>query len=127
MLGADPKAVDARLFATASLDRYLSFMDRTLSRLRGTLREDGFMCLVVGDVQRPSGELNLAREVVKRCESDLELIGVVTDRIPVQHKVTRIWKGSKGQATKTDQIIVLAGPKAAKPRRLEPIRWVRQP
>jgi hypothetical protein len=48
---------------------------------------------------------------------------VINDKVPVRHKVSRIWKDRRGQATKTDRILVLAGPKAPRFPRIPKIGW----
>lgn len=125
LIGSQPKQVDTNLFATSSLDRYLMFMESVFAELRSVLRDDGFLCLVIGDVRREDREINLAHAVAERLEgfSDLRLLGTVRDSIPVQHKVSRIWGSRRGKATRTDRILIFAGPKA---RRLPPLpsfRW----
>jgi site-specific DNA-methyltransferase (adenine-specific) len=125
MLGAEPKQVDNQLFTTSSLTKYLAFMHRSIRMIRTVLREDGYACLVIGDVRRGERHLNLAREVERTCVpgSGLEAIGVVTDRVPVQHKVSRIWGDNRGRATKTDRILILAAPQASEPGSLQRISW----
>ena len=51
MLGQDPKAVDGALVATASLSKYLAFMGTVLRQLTPAVRDDGYLCLMIGDVQ----------------------------------------------------------------------------
>lgn len=126
MLKEDPKAVDSRLVTTSSLSRYIAFMKDTLTSLQAAVREDGYVCLMIGDVrERITGEVtNLAEEVWQQAASDLgwHRIGVIVDRLPSEHKVSRIWKNTRGQATKTDRILILSRTKPQLPS-LEPIRW----
>ena len=63
MLGQEPREVDAELFASASVPRYLDFMRQTLKSLRACVREDGYVCLVIGDVRRGAEQINLAQHV----------------------------------------------------------------
>lgn len=111
-LGEEPKAVDERLTNTASLPRYRTFMRDTLTNLASVIRDDGYVCLVVGDVRRSDEEnVNLARDVwenVAAPDGGWRLHGIVTDRLPAGRKVTRIWKDSPGRATKTDRILILS-------------------
>lgn len=109
-LGIEPKTLDATLTATASLDRYLVFMDKVLCQLRSVVREDGWLCLVVGDVRRSDVDLNLAGEVWREVAEPQgwQLRAIINDRLPTQHKVSRIWKTNPGRATKTDRILILA-------------------
>lgn len=115
MLGQEPREVDSRLVATASCRRYLDFMGDVLRGLREHLHPEGFLCLVVGDVRsRSSGEtVNLAETVWKNAAEPAgwRRLGSIDDRLPQQHKVSRIWGANrKGQATQTDRILVLAPP-----------------
>jgi hypothetical protein len=124
LLGHDPGQVDAQLFSSASVMRYLDFMRQAVLGARSTLRDDGHVCLVVGDVRTDNSTLNLASEVATVLGgSDLTLIGTVVDQLPIDHKVSRIWGSNRGRATVTDCILVLAGPKARSPRGVRTIRW----
>ncbi len=119
-LKSDPQAVDQRLFSSGSLERYTAFIARVLKNVRPVLRDDGYCCLVVGDVQTSDREINLARMIAERTldDSDLHVLGTIRDSVPVQHKVSRIWGSRRGRATRTDRILVLGGPKA---KRLPPL------
>jgi hypothetical protein len=124
LLGHEPREVDSGLYTSASLDRYLEFMSTVLMNLRARLRDDGYACLVIGDVRRGETTMNLAKEVAAVCvPKDLEVLGIVADELPIEHKVSRIWGDNKGRATKTDRILVLAGPKAPDPGSVGRIRW----
>lgn len=115
LIGIAPGDVDRKLFASSSVPRYLEFMTAALKSMENGLRADGYVCLVVGDVRKGERDINLAREVVRECvvNTRLRVLGTVVDRLPIQHKVSRIWKENKGRATKTDRILILAGPNAA--------------
>ena len=65
MLGQDPKAVDGALVATASLSKYLAFMGTVLRQLTPAVRDDGYLCLMIGDVQ----ERATGRSRTWRCRS----------------------------------------------------------
>ena len=112
MLGQDPKEVDGALVATASLSKYLAFMRAVLRELAPAVRDDGYLSLMVGDVQeRDTGKVtNLAAQVWEAAAQPLgwQLRGIVADRLPTQHKVSRIWKQGRGQATKTDRVLILS-------------------
>jgi site-specific DNA-methyltransferase (adenine-specific) len=125
MLDQNPKPVDSRLFTTESVKRYRDFMSAVLDSLALALREDGYLCLVVGDVVQRGEELNLASALAKlaRERTRLHPLGTVTDRLPTQHKVSRIWGSTKGKATRTDRVLILGGPKAEPLGPLEAIRW----
>ena len=129
MLRQDPKSVDQALVATGSLSKYLEFMKSVISELAPAVREDGYLCLMIGDVrERGTGKTtNLADSVWEEAARALgwKLKGVVVDRLPTQHKVSRIWKNGRGQATKTDRVLILsrdAGRSVPLPP-LGPIRW----
>lgn len=126
LIGAEPKEVDRRLFSTSSLPKYLEFMTQVLKRTRSRMRDDGYMCLVIGDVRRDDRHLNLAKEVVAACvpQTDLHAVQTIADSLPTQHKVSRIWGDTRGRATKIDRIIVLAGPKARGLPALPKIDWL---
>jgi len=128
LLGQQGKAIDQQLFASSSLTRYLVFMQATICRLRAVLRDDGYVCLVIGDVRRGNGHVNLAEAVARHClhGTDLRVLGTLTDRLPVKHKVSRIWKNNRGRATKTDRILVLAGPRATDPGAVPEVDWATQ-
>ena len=129
MLKQDPKEVDRALVATGSLSKYLQFISAVLVQLAPAVRDDGYLCLMIGDVrENGTGKTtNLATQVWEEAAKPLgwQLRGVVTDRLPTQHKVSRIWKQGRGQATKTDRVLVLSRIRH-RPTRLPalgPIRW----
>ncbi len=133
MLGYEPNEVDQRLTATSSLNRYVSFMTDVLSELLQVTSEEGYACLMIGDVaDRSSGEtLNLAEEIWSRVAEPAgwRQLGMVADRLPEKHKVTRIWGSSKrGRATVTDRILILAPPKTHHrlPQLPRAFRWDKQ-
>jgi len=114
LLGFDSSSVDANLFSSGSLDSYLEFMKRAIGRCCEVLADDGYMCLVIGDVRRGDRHLNLAAAVADSCVegTHLRIAALISDKVPQRHKVSRIWKDRRGYATKTDRILILAGPKA---------------
>jgi DNA methylase len=125
-LGEDPKDVDASLTTTSSPARYLRFMTDVLNQLRCVLAEDAFVALVIGDVRRGDEQLNLARSVADQVAipGGWHCHGTVVDRLPTQHKVSRIWKTQPGRATKVDRVLLLSPqPRSLPP--LSPIRWTR--
>lgn len=124
-LRSNPRAVDEHLFSSGSLDRYIAFITEAIDNIRPVLRDDGYCCLVVGDVRRPDREINLASAIAERCvdHTDLRVLGTIRDSLPVQHKVSRIWGRHRGRATRTDRILVLAGPKAKRLGSLSRVEW----
>ena len=129
MLKQDPKVVDRALVATGSLSKYLEFISTVLTQLASAVREDGYLCLMIGDVHdRGNGTTtNLAAQVWQEAAQPLgwRLHGIVADRLPTQHKVSRIWKQGRGEATKTDRVLILsrAGQRLAQLPPLGAIRW----
>jgi site-specific DNA-methyltransferase (adenine-specific) len=125
MLGQEPREVDEKLFASASVPRYLEFMGETLQSLRACVREDGYVCLVIGDVRRGEEQINLAQLVAESCVAGtgFRVLRTVDDHLPVEHKVSRIWGNTKGRATKVDRILILGGPKARRLPREPRIDW----
>jgi len=125
LIDTEPHDIDDDLFASASLEKYLEFMKVVLTQMRSVLRDDGFICLVIGDVRRDESEIRLAEAVASVCLDglDLKVAGIVEDRLPVERKVSRIWGKTKGRATRTDRILMLAAPKARLPRHLPHVSW----
>jgi site-specific DNA-methyltransferase (adenine-specific) len=110
-LGEEPRAVDERLTDTGSLARYRAFMADTLANLDSVIRDDGYVCLVIGDVRRgSSNSINLAHDVWSHAAKPQgwRLYGIVNDTLPAGRKVSRIWKDSPGRATRTDRILILS-------------------
>lgn len=114
LLGFEAPEVDDQLVATSSLVSYVEFIRSGLLAIRATLRDDGWVCLVLGDVIRGGQVLNLAEEIAEQVVplTNLDVAAVVTDEIPIQHKVSRIWKDTRVRATKVDRILILRGPEA---------------
>jgi hypothetical protein len=125
MLKQTPAAVDDGLFASASVPRYLEFMRSMLGSIQRCTRDDGYACLVIGDVRRHEQQINLAERVAESCVlgTGFKVLGTVDDHLPVEHKVSRIWGKTKGRATKVDRILMLAGPKAGPLPRKPKIEW----
>jgi DNA methylase len=125
LLGHEPKIVDRGLFASGSLDAYTGFMTTAIAGFSEVLRDDGFLCLVIGDVRRPKGDINLAKAVADRCVagSGLKVLELLEDELPTGQKVSRIWKERHGRATKTDRILILGGPKAGRLPSIPAIDW----
>lgn len=125
LLGFDADEVDQRLVATSSLTRYLDFIRAALLASAMHVREDGFLCLVLGDVVRPDGVLNLARRVAEEVvpATGLHVEAIVSDEVPVPHKVSRIWKDARVRATKVERILILSGPARPKLPPLPRVDW----
>jgi len=129
MLKQDPRSVDESLVSTGSRSKYLAFLSTVLKELAPAVREDGYLCLMIGDVrERGTGKnTNLAELVWEEAARPLgwKLRGVVNDRLPTEHKVSRIWKRGRGQATKTDRILILSHNvrRSVPLPPLDPVRW----
>lgn len=129
MLKQNPKVVDAALMATGSLSAYIAFIKEVLVGVAPSLRDDGYLCLMIGDVrEHGTGRItNLAEHVWEEGAQPLgwRLRGFVADHLPTEHKVSRIWKGGRGEATKTDRILILSHRtrRSASLPALERIRW----
>jgi len=118
------EATDTRLSLSDQLKfpAYCEFLEATLSSCQKLLRPGGTCVLVIGDVDTPDGEhINLAWEAWKhlRKTSSLKLAEIIEDSLESSGKVTRIWGSRKGNATKTDRILVLSNPggKRHRPKR----------
>jgi site-specific DNA-methyltransferase (adenine-specific) len=122
-LDRDPRSVDDSLMATQSLEKYVGFMRAFLQRAERLANPAAFVCLVLGDVRRAQGgpDLDLATEVWSQAAAPLgwRLHGTVVDTVPSRRKVSRIWKGREGRATKTDRILILSPPRST--RELPPV------
>lgn len=124
LLGEKPADVDADLFTTGSLTKYLDFMSTVLGRLAGAVREDGYICMVIGDVTDGESTTHLANYVARECMPEsLKLRALIADEIPRDSKVSRIWGETKGKATKTDRILVLAAPEAPRIPPVPTLKW----
>jgi site-specific DNA-methyltransferase (adenine-specific) len=122
LLGESQKAVDSNLFSTKSLSKYLDFMSRVLRECRAAIRDDGYVCLVIGDVRHGDDEIDLSSAVADAAVpgSGLRVVGTIFDRLPQGRKVSRIWGKTRGRATKNERILVLRGPRARVPGNLSP-------
>jgi len=109
LLGETPREVDNVLFSTGSLTKYLRFMSLVLHRLANVITDDGYICLVIGDVRLGARTVRLAEHVAESCvPGSLVVRQIIEDRLPNDRKVSRIWGDTKGNATKTDRILVLS-------------------
>jgi site-specific DNA-methyltransferase (adenine-specific) len=126
LLGEDPRETDLGLFRSSSLTKYLTFMHNVLGRARDVLRPDGYCCVVVGDVRRKDTHIDLAAAIAGHVANvqGLRLVASVADELPVKTKVSRIWGEGQGRATKTDRILIFAGPDADEPPPPIAVNWV---
>lgn len=112
MLGYEPRAVDRRLMASASIEKYMSFLCATLRAQAATMHEGGLACLVIGDVVKGNETLRLAETAANVIEARTgwRRLAVVADELPQYRKVSRIWGERKGLATKTDRLLIMRPP-----------------
>ncbi|SIN35524.1 site-specific DNA-methyltransferase (adenine-specific) [Micromonospora cremea] len=108
--GHGRQKLDAELDHRHNYDSYRTFLLRTLLGIQHVLKRDGVAAVVIGDVADPGKEaLPLAKKIWDDvgAKTELRLISLIGDRLPVENKVSRIWGGTKGQATERDCILVL--------------------
>jgi DNA methylase len=123
MLGESVAAVDRKLSVEATdtnlrlsdqlrLPAYVKFLRSAVGSWEPLLKPGATCALVIGDVHSDGRDLNLAAQVWKelRRETSLQLVDVVEDKIARDVKVTRIWGSTRGEATKTDRILILRKP-----------------
>jgi hypothetical protein len=124
-LGHEWRDVDNRLTATSSLDHYCSFLKQTLDASSKLLAPDAIVAMVIGDVRRGDEQLNLAGEVVNRVAipNEWRHLGTITDELPVERKVSRIWKSGSGRATKVDRVVLLTKHPSVVLKQLPVIDW----
>jgi site-specific DNA-methyltransferase (adenine-specific) len=112
-----------RLSDQLRLPAYTAFLRDCVRSWTAALKPGGVCALVIGDVRATDGsEINLAAEVWKaiRRDTPLQLIDIVEDTIDRDGKVTRIWGSTRGEATKTDRILLLKKPGARRRRARSP-------
>jgi len=133
----DHKEIDKKLDDAHSIKPYLNFMKEVLETTLPLIdNQSGMACWVIGDVK----DLNLAKTVwevigskiqIKNSEGKVlkyRLLGIITDAIRNDEKVTKIWNSDKdksGKATKIDRILMIC-PNDSKPEVFlnnEEINW----
>jgi site-specific DNA-methyltransferase (adenine-specific) len=125
----DARDVDSRLMASGSLPRYLAFMTEVLAGLKRTVADDGYVCLVIGDVRKGEEQINLAGKVWRHVAEPAgwHCHGIIADQVPLGQKVSRIWKNNPGRATKVDRLLLLSPSSDVRlPTRL-PVDWSETP
>jgi len=125
LLGATARDVDSRLFRSQSVVKYVPFMESVFRNARAALRDDGYLCVVAGDVTRGDTDVCLADllTVAAKSATDLTPAAVLVDQLPTQHKVSRIWGEAKGRAIKTDRIVIFSAPAAERVGSIPAIDW----
>ncbi len=138
LLGFDAATIDAQLDDAHKREPYLAFLRDVLTDLRPALTDDGIAVVVIGDVEmdrgKPSSDgLRLAERAWEEAAlpAGFRLAGVVRDEVAANRKMTRLWGGEAGRATKTDRILVLGASEAGRRRALStadlPIDWTWPP
>lgn len=110
--GAGRKQLNEALDHRHTYKSYCDFMLRTVLGIQRVLKRDGVAVLVIGDVKDPEKDqpLSLAEQMWDdiKDKTELRLVEIVEDDLPVQKKVSRIWGETKGQATSRDVALVLS-------------------
>jgi len=105
---------------------YCDFLEQTLIECAKTLRDDGVCVVTIGDVNnKEHGHRTLAMEVwdAVRTRVPLDLAAVIVDDVNEVGKVSKIWgEGRRGEATKTDRVLVFhkRGHRMPAPRHADP-------
>ncbi len=138
LLGFDAARIDAELDDAHKRAPYLAFLREVLTDLRPALTDDGIAVVVIGDVEmdrgKPSADgIGLAERAWEEAAlpAGFRLAGLVRDEVAANRKMTRLWGGEAGRATKTDRILVLGASEAGRRRALAtadlPIDWTWPP
>jgi hypothetical protein len=124
LLGEQAKDVDDKLMASGSMSRYIEFMSDYLKQMRKVVADDGYICLVIGDVRRKDEHLNLAEAVWELAAKPQGwyLHSIIADELPAGVKVSRIWKNNIGRATKTDRLLLMSPHKVELPQTVS-LNW----
>jgi DNA modification methylase len=124
--GTGRLTLDAALDHGHGYDSYRTFMLQTFTAARRVLKRNGVAVFVIGDVATPGRpSLALARQIWDDvgAQSGLRLLEFIEDYLPAQNKVSRIWGETKGKATDTDCVLVLARDEGEPLVRSEDIDW----
>lgn len=125
------EATDRRLGLAdkLALPKYKEFMSSCVVRWERLLRPGGVCVVVIGDVDRRHGtRTRLAEEAWKKVRggTGLKLIDIVTDEVHSARKVTKIWGEKRGEATKTDRVLVMRRPGGRRCRTRNPHRVIKE-
>ncbi|TFC34134.1 DNA methyltransferase [Cryobacterium sp. TMT2-42-4] len=124
--GVGRKKLDAALDHRHTFGSYQEFMLRTVLGAQRVLKPGGVGVFIIGDVAAPGKDARplaaqLWNEIADR--TDLRLMDMVEDELPVQNKVSRIWGETKGQATNRDCALVLTHKNASASFERAEIDW----
>lgn len=90
---------------------YLRFIKRFLTCVEAALAPNGVAAIVIGDVAEPGkASVPLAAQIWEDlgATTNLRLLHLIEDDLPVDRKVSKIWGETKGQATDRDCVLVLS-------------------
>jgi len=133
-LGFDAAEIDRTLDDAHRREPYLAFLRETLAGLRPALADDAIVVMVIGDVLTDRGRrigdgvglADAAWEAAAQPEG-YRLAGIALDPVAAPRKMTKLWGGAAGRATKTDRILVMGTTETGRRRALAgaglPIRW----
>jgi site-specific DNA-methyltransferase (adenine-specific) len=124
--GKGRRLMDKALDHRHTYSSYMKFMHRVLVGLQHTLTPDGVAAVVIGDVAEPDKDpVSLAEKMWDEVgdQTNLQLVQLIEDHLPVAKKVSRIWGDTKGQATSKDCVLVLAHKGASVPDASSETEW----
>ncbi len=124
--GHGRKKLDGMLDHRHTYQSYQSFMRNVFVGVQQSLKPQGVAALVIGDVVVPGKDrVPLAAQMWEELggATELRLVRLVEDHVPVEKKVSRIWGETKGQATDRDCVLVLARRGADVPEVDSEIDW----
>jgi hypothetical protein len=109
--GAGRKTIDAALDHRHTYATYSQFILRILFGIERVLTKNGVAAVVIGDVADPGKTPRpLAAQIWEDIgrKTNLQLLELIEDHLPIEKKVSRIWGDTKGQATDRDCVLVLS-------------------
>jgi hypothetical protein len=115
LLGEDPTVVDGRLDRPTSAAASGALLRHVLDDVRPVLSDDAVVVIIVGDIESDRGRrlgrpVDLAAETwaTAAAPAGSLLAGVSTDAIDPARKLTRLWGGRAGYASRTDHLLVIS-------------------
>jgi len=115
LLGEDADHVDAQLDTPRTAAESSALLGEVLADLRPALAEDAIVVLILGDVGSDRGrrlpqavDLAAAAWASAAAPQGYRLAGVVRDAIDPSRKLTGLWGERAGDATRADQLLVIA-------------------
>jgi site-specific DNA-methyltransferase (adenine-specific) len=109
--GEGRKSLDAELDHGHRYEPYREFILGVLQGIRGSLKKTGVAAVVIGDVATPDRPaIPLAEQLWEEIghKTGLQLIDFIADDLDASSKVSRMFGGTRGQATQRDCVLVLA-------------------